>query len=65
MLSYSTYLGGSRFDQANGIAVDSLGNAYVMGYTNSLDFPRANAIEPAIGGGACGESPNTFTCFDA
>jgi hypothetical protein len=39
-LSYSTYLGGSgATEQANGIAVDSMGNAYVAGTTNSLDFP--------------------------
>ena len=38
-LVYSTYLGGSRFDNANGLAVDSSGNAYVTGYTESVDFP--------------------------
>jgi len=41
-LSYSTYLGGSgaiAAEQANGIAVDASGSAYVAGVTNSLDFP--------------------------
>ena len=41
-LSYSTYLGGSgtiASEQANGIAVDASGNAYVAGVTNSVDFP--------------------------
>ncbi len=41
-LSYSTYLGGSGAigsEQANGIAVDATGNAYVAGVTNSMDFP--------------------------
>ena len=38
-LLYSTYLGGSAYDQANGIAVDNNGNAYVTGYTWSNDFP--------------------------
>ncbi|HSR05711.1 MAG TPA: SBBP repeat-containing protein, partial [Bryobacteraceae bacterium] len=41
-LSYSTYLGGSgaiASEQANGIAVDTSGNAYVAGVTNSVDFP--------------------------
>ncbi len=38
---YSTYLGGSGDDQPNGIAVDSSGDLYVAGYTDSTDFPLA------------------------
>jgi len=38
-LSYSTYLGGSGNDEANGIAVDSGGDAYITGTTYSTDFP--------------------------
>jgi hypothetical protein len=38
-LAYSTYLGGSNGDGAYAIAVDSSNNAYVTGYTNSVDFP--------------------------
>jgi len=38
-LVYSTYLGGSGGDQANGIAVDAAGDAYVTGWTYSTDFP--------------------------
>jgi hypothetical protein len=38
-LAYSTYLGGSGSDTANGIAVDSSGNAYIAGDTTSLTFP--------------------------
>jgi centrosomal CEP192-like protein/beta-propeller repeat-containing protein len=36
---YSTYLGGSGREAANGIAVDSTGAAYVTGFTTSTNFP--------------------------
>jgi uncharacterized repeat protein (TIGR01451 family) len=38
-LDYATYLGGSAFDYAHGIAVDSQGAAYVTGLVTSEDFP--------------------------
>ncbi|MEA3274765.1 MAG: SBBP repeat-containing protein [Pseudomonadota bacterium] len=47
---YSTYLGGSDFDVAHGIAVDSAGNAYVAGSTYSVDFPTVNALYPNLAG---------------
>jgi RHS repeat-associated protein len=45
---YSTYLGGGRNDYGNAITVDVAGNAYVTGYTESANFPTANAIYPAF-----------------
>src|SRR5678809_1159213 len=36
---YATYLGGHLQDEAEGIAVDAAGYAYVTGYTASTDFP--------------------------
>jgi len=39
VLIYSTYLGGSGSENATGVAVDTLGNAYITGYTDSVDFP--------------------------
>jgi hypothetical protein len=49
-LIYSTYIGGSDYDQAYGIAVDGDGNAYIAGVTASLNFPLANAYQGIIGG---------------
>jgi uncharacterized protein (TIGR03437 family) len=36
---YATYLGGSTYDLANAIAVDSTGDVYLTGVTASSDFP--------------------------
>jgi hypothetical protein len=52
VLVYSTYVGGSGEDVGYGIAVDGGGNAYVTGVTASLDFPTANPLQPASGGGS-------------
>src|SRR4029079_7426989 len=38
-LDYSTFLGGDEYEDADGLSVDSAGNAYVTGQTSSNDFP--------------------------
>jgi hypothetical protein len=51
-LLYSTYLGGSRFDAGGGIPLDASRNAYVLGITNSPDFPTTpGAFQTTFGGG--------------
>ena len=50
-LIYSSYLGGTGTDQGNDIAVDSIGNTYVAGWTQSVDFPTVNGFQSSFGGG--------------
>jgi Bacterial Ig domain/FG-GAP-like repeat/PKD domain/RTX calcium-binding nonapeptide repeat (4 copies)/Beta-propeller repeat len=49
-----TYIGGRAF----GIAVDSRGQAYVTGFTNSPSFPTKNALFPVL------RTPETFFAPD-
>ncbi len=44
-------LSGKGSDQGNGIAVDSLGNIYIVGQTTSPDFPLLNPLQSAMGQG--------------
>jgi len=50
-LAFSTYLGGRGQDEGLDIAVDPSGNAYVTGFTSSIDFPTVNPLQAAYGGG--------------
>ncbi|HYU23836.1 MAG TPA: SBBP repeat-containing protein, partial [Thermoanaerobaculia bacterium] len=47
---YTTYLGGSADDNAFGIAIDGAGSAYVVGQTDSHNFPLKSAFQPTFGG---------------
>jgi uncharacterized protein (TIGR03437 family) len=49
-LEYSTYLGGARTENAEGVVVDAGGSAYVVGTTDSADFPTAGAPQKENGG---------------
>jgi hypothetical protein len=42
---YLTYLGGNGADDATGIALDVFNNAYVVGTTQSSNFPVVNALQ--------------------
>ncbi|PYV29263.1 MAG: hypothetical protein DMG22_23445, partial [Acidobacteria bacterium] len=50
-LYFSTYLGGNGRDEATGIGLDSLGNAYVVGLTRSTNFPTLSTYQATFGGG--------------
>ena len=48
-LLYSTYLGGSSYDEGGGVAVDASGNVYVTGLTVSTNFPTLNQYQTGQG----------------
>jgi uncharacterized protein (TIGR03437 family) len=61
-LTYATYLGGKTGnlgDYISGITIDSAGNAYIVGYTNSHDFPVTAGAYSTV----CG--PNGQNCAAA
>ena len=64
-LVYSTYLGGTGDDEGVRIAVDASGQAYVAGFTDSIDFPTAGPLQGSNGGGACGTTAYPAPCYDA
>lgn len=53
---YATYLGGTNYDQAGGIALGPDGAVTVVGETSSSDFPTANAFQPTL----VGSNSNAF-----
>jgi len=50
-LIYSTYLGGSGWDRGYSVKVDSNGNAYVTGQTQSVNFPTTPGAYDTTRGG--------------
>ena len=53
---YFTYLGGTGADTGTAIAADTIGGAFVTGWTTSSDFPTAvlsgTAVQTMLGGGS-------------
>lgn len=50
-LIFSTFLGGADFDVGNAIALDSAGNAFITGRTESTNLPVKNAFQAGCSGG--------------
>jgi hypothetical protein len=57
---YATYLGGTNYDVATGIAADANGNAYVVGWTVSTNFPGVYTNDP----GSCAGFVKNFMTND-
>ena len=49
-LVYSSYFGGTNFDEGKGIAVDNSNCVYVTGFTASTNFPNTNAFQQYLNG---------------
>jgi len=63
-LVYSSYLGGSGGDGGTGVAADANGNAYVVGFTSSLDF--LSTVTTATGYQTTNpEQPNNMAAYGA
>jgi hypothetical protein len=50
MVVYTTFLGGSNSDNARSVAVSPGGNAYVVGFTNSTNFPTICPLQASRSG---------------
>lgn len=65
-LEYSTYLGGTDYDDPRSIAVDGLGHAYVLGSTASADFPTTSgAFDTSCGSDGDCDFTGMFRYVDA
>ena len=64
-LSYLTYLGGNANDAGLALALDSAGDAFVAGFTDSTNFPvTGNAVQATFAGDG-GPTPPYLTFGDA
>lgn len=51
-LVYSTYIGGTGFDEALSLSVDGSGQAHITGRTTSTDYPTQSSVQGSLSGGA-------------
>ncbi|MHA2198697.1 MAG: SBBP repeat-containing protein [Candidatus Thorarchaeota archaeon] len=67
-IQYSTYVSGADYDKLDSISVDTYGNAFVLGYSQSTDFPTKDAYDDVYNGGShdlvlfklCGNDDSDF-----
>jgi RHS repeat-associated protein len=52
VIGFSSYLGGTSFDNAYAVAADAAGDVYVAGQSNSSNYPTQNGFDPTANGGA-------------
>jgi hypothetical protein len=51
-IMYSTFIGGSEWDEGRAIAIDGSGNAYITGFTKSTDYDiTQGTLQSSNGGG--------------
>jgi len=50
-LAYATYLGGANDDRGHGVALDGMGQVYVVGETASSNFPAVAGVQAGHAGG--------------
>jgi hypothetical protein len=63
-LAYSTYLGGSNSDAAQGVAVAASSSVYVAGQTNSANFPWHDNLQPFNTGDVSTDTDAFLAKFD-
>lgn len=54
-LTFCTFIGGSNRDESHGIDVDAAGKVYVLGRSESPDFPLVDPLQQIYGGGSIGD----------
>ena len=57
---YSTYLGGTGSDRGHDLAVDATGAVYIIGGTDSTDFPLSNPFQASFGGKGSSDHGDAF-----
>lgn len=62
---YSSFLGGSYFDEGAGIALDRQGAIALVGTTFSADFPVRNAVQPACPDGVAQDDATECKSFES